>query len=174
MTRSRASWLFLLVTALATAVYVLWWSTYAQIHQQERYAVLAPGAPAEVGGATVRLLGLQQTPLLADTDPADEPEAPLPGTVWVVATVEVLKPGADERSPCGVQLVDTDRRAWSTTSPLVDRALPRCSGDEIVAGRPYRFEASFAVPERSAASIAGLAVPDASTARRTPLLRPAG
>ncbi len=171
MTRSR-SWLFLIVTALATALYVLWWSTYAQIHQQDRYAVLAPGAPAEVGGATVRLIGLQQSAQLADTDPTDEPEAPLPGTVWVVATVEVVKSVTDDRSPCGVQLVDTDLRAWSTTSTLADRTLPRCSSGEIVAGQPYRFEATFAVPERFAASIAGLAVPDPTTARRTSLLRP--
>lgn len=172
MTRPRWAWQLLLAASAGVALYLIWWSSYAIAHQDTRYRQLVPGASARVADTSVRLISLQQTPQLVSS--SGEPLAASVGTVWIVATLEVIRPSEEELGGCSFTLVDTDRRVWTTGFLTVVRAMPRCASDEVRPGVPTRVEAVFSIPTASVGAIAGLAVDDRSTTDPAPLLTPAG
>lgn len=170
---SRPLWArrLLIIAAAGVALYLIWWTTYATVHQESQYGQLAPGESTQVGGTTVRLLRLEQAGTLRSTSTLGDNAAP-PGAVYVVAILEVIRADVEDYTGCTFTLVGTDRRIWSTAFITVSRDRLRCSSDEVVAGRPTEVEALFAVPQRAVGSIAGVGVEDQSKAGRTPLLTP--
>jgi hypothetical protein len=152
-------------------LYVLWWTTYAGIHFDQRFTPRAPGEAGRVGGTTIRLLSLTSTPLLADQKYAGPAEAAEPGTVWVVAVMEASQePGAPEFY-CTVELVGPGGRRWEKQSK-VTRTVPHCASDQVKPGSPTRFETVFLVPERFVGQIVGVALLDPSVADRVDVVIP--
>src|SRR3712207_3188823 len=83
----------LVLTAASALVllYLLWWTTYAGIHMEERFVQQPAGAAAEVGGTSIRLLSLRQSTLLADQKYSGVPEQASSGTTWEVAEMEAVQ-----------------------------------------------------------------------------------
>jgi hypothetical protein len=163
----------LVTTAVGCLVllYVLWWTTYAGIHFEQRFVQQPPGAAGQVGGTSIRLLSLTATPLLADQEYGGNPEATDPGAVWVVAVAEAVQaPGAPEFY-CTLELLGPDGRRWEKANK-VGRTLPYCRGDEVNSGRTVRFESIFLVPERFVGGIVGVALLDPAVTDRADVIRP--
>jgi hypothetical protein len=163
----------LFVTAVGALVllYVLWWTTYAGIHFEERFAQQPAGAAAEVSGTTIRLLSLRQSALLADQKFNGVPEHAGSRTTWVVAELEaVQRPDAPDFY-CTVELVGPDARHWERQSKF-NRTVPSCDSEEIGSGRSVRFEAIFLVPQQYADQLMGVALMDSSVADRVPVITP--
>lgn len=162
--------LFVIACVALTTIYLTWWTAYATVHQSERFVPLPAGRPLERPELTLRVLSLAQAAQLTASD-GGEPARPEPGTVWVVATMEVVRHVEDDLPVCNPTLVDTDQRQWSTKPPSTTRAL-QCDSDDVVIGQPYRYEAIYSVPSRLSSAVAGVALVDSTTVRRTPLLSP--
>src|SRR3712207_9004211 len=80
-------------------IYLLWWTTYADIHFEERFAQQPPGAAGQVAGTSVRLVSVTRSDLLARQLYGGPPEPASPGTVWVVAEFEaVQQPRSEEHT----------------------------------------------------------------------------
>jgi hypothetical protein len=163
--------LFAFAALAAVLIYLIWWVTYAGIHYIPRYTLRPPGVAGEVQGTSVRLLSLTRAEQLADGT-GTKPGLPDPGAVWIVAEFEAVRHDAAQDFLCDTQLMGPQRRPWSPAATRVTRATPRCSPDDLVVGQPLRFESIFMVPVRYADQLAGVALPDNSTAARTPVIRP--
>ena len=61
---------------------------------------------------------------------------------------------------------------WEPADVYIERSVPRCDSSELGVDRPHRFEALYMVPRRYADQLIGIALPDNSTADRTPVIRP--
>jgi hypothetical protein len=164
--------LFVTAVAAMVLVYLLWWTTYAEIHIEGRYTQRPAGATGKVGGTSIRLLSLTRSPLLADQKSGGPPDKASPGTTWVVADLEGLqRPGAPKLL-CTFELIGPAGRAWENQGFLFDRSMPSCTLSEFPPGTPVRFEEVFLVPERFADQLVGVALVDHSVARRTPVVVP--
>jgi hypothetical protein len=165
----------LFVTSVGAMVllYLLWWTTYAGIHTEDRFVQLPPGAAGQVGGTSIRVLSLARAPQLAMQKYSGPPKQPSPGTVWVVAVLEaVQRPGAP-KFYCTLELVGPDGRRWKTEGE-VNRTRRYCSSDDITPDRPAEFESIFLVPARFADQIAGVALMDPTVPDRVPVITPPG
>ena len=152
-------------------LYVLWWTTYAGIHFNQRFTQRPPGEAGRVGGTTIRLRSLTSTPLLADQKYAGPAEVADPRTVWVVAVLEATRePGAPEFY-CTVELLGPGGRRWDPQSK-VTRTVPYCASDQVKPGSPTQFETIFLVPERFVGQIVGVALLDPSVADRVDVVTP--
>jgi len=164
--------LFVILCVALTTIYLTWWTAYAKVHQSERFVPLPAGRPLERPDLTLRVISVAQAAQLTASD-GGEPARPDPGTVWVVATMEVVRHAEDVLFICSPTLVSTDQRQWSTNTPTTTRAL-HCESDAVVTGQPYRYEAVYSVPTRAVSTVAGVALLDGSDVSRTPLLTPPG
>jgi hypothetical protein len=152
-------------------LYLLWWTTYAGIHFDQRFAQQPPGAPGKARGTSTRLLSLARSELLADQKYGGVPEQATPGTTWVVAELEaVQQPGAPDFF-CTFELVGPGGRRWETQFKA-GRMAADCTSEELKSGRPVRIETIFLVPERFVDQIAGVALVDSSVADRVPVITP--
>lgn len=175
----RTAWsprhlLVLLSAGLAVAVYLVWWTTYASIHFEDRWRQAPLGGSARVQGADLTLLQLQAADELTDIG-GRAPAVPPAGAVWIVAKVVVTVHRDPKGFFCPDTLLGTRGQQWSTEIfASVSRADPVCSPDEIEVGIPYRFELLFQVPGRDVGQVAGLLLTDPSSAGRKVVLRPPG
>lgn len=151
-------------------LYLLWWTTYAQVHFEQRYAPAAPGAAGEVAGTSIRVLSLTAAAQLADQKYGGEPESAEPGTVWVVAELEAVQAPGAPTFYCSLELLGPDGRRWSPQIKTA-RTLSSCSADAL-SDRPVRFETIFLVPERFRGELVGIALLDSTDAGRVPVVRP--
>jgi hypothetical protein len=163
--------LFLTAVGALVLLYLLWWTTYAGIHFQERFVQQPAGAAAEVGGTSMRLLSLRQSTLLADQKFNGVPEQAGSGTTWVVAELEAVQQPDAPDFYCTLELVGPDGRRWEKQTKF-NRTLPWCDSKEIASGRSVRFEAIFLVPEQYADQLMGVALMDPSVADRVPVIMP--
>ena len=92
--------------------------------------------------------------------------------MWIVAEFEAVRHDASQDFLCDTQVMGPQQRLWTPVTAEVTRATPSCSPEDLVVGRPLRFESIFMVPVRYADQLAGVALPDNSTAARTPVLTP--
>jgi hypothetical protein len=163
----------LVATAVGCLVllYVLWWTTYAGIHFNERFTQRPPGAAGQVGGTAVRVLSLTSTPLLADQLYAGPPDPAPSGAVWVVAVLEATQQPGAPAFFCPLELVDRDGRRWDAQT-IGTRAMPYCGSDLVKPGPPVQFETVFLVPERLVGQVVGLALLDPASADRVDVVRP--
>jgi hypothetical protein len=162
--------LFPIAAFAAVAIYLIWWVTYAGIHFNTRYSIRPPGAAAEVQGTTVRLKSLVQAGELSDAN-GRQPALPDPGTVWVVAHLEIFRHDPAKEFPCGAELLGPEGRRWKESLPKVKRAVSWCQLQNPV-GQLVQFESVFVVPARYADQLIGVALLDLSTAARTSVLTP--
>lgn len=153
-------------------LYLLWWTTYARIHFEQRYAPEPRGAAGEVAGTSIRVLSLTAAPQLADQRYGGEPESAEPGTVWVVAELEAVQAPGATKFFCTLELLGPDGRRWPPQTKT-SRTLPSCSADALSA-RPLRFETIFLVPERFRGELVGIVLLDPSGPERAPVVTPAG
>jgi hypothetical protein len=165
-------------TALATtavgclvALYLLWWTSYAGIHFNQRFAQQPPGVPAKAGGTSIRVLSMTRSDLLGQPAYGDEPKQAGPGATWVVAELEAVQQPGAPNFYCTLELVGPDRRHWDKKSSA-GRTVPDCDTDELKSGRPLRFETIFLVPDRFADQIAGVALMDPTVPDRVPVITP--
>ena len=152
-------------------LYVLWWTTYAGIHFDQRYSQRPPGEAGETGGTTVRLLSMTSSPMLADQKYAGPPEPAAPGTVWVVAVLEATRAPGSPEFYCTVELLGPDGRRWEKEGK-VTRTLPACGSDVVQPGPPVQFETIFLVPERFVGQIDGVALLDPLVPDRVDVVTP--
>jgi hypothetical protein len=163
--------LFMTSVGALVMLYLLWWTTYAGIHVEERFVQQPPGAAGQVGGTSIRLLSLTRAPQLDMQKYGGPPKQPSPGTVWVVAVFEaVAQPGAPEFY-CTLELVGPDGRRWKSASE-VDRHRPSCISLDFTPNRPTEFESIFMIPERFADQIVGVALMDPTVPDRVPVITP--
>ena len=163
--------LFVTSVSAMALLYLLWWTTYAGIHVEERFVQRPPGAAGQVGGTSIRLLSLTRAAQLAMQKYGGDPEQPSPGTVWVVAVFEAVpQPGAPEFY-CTLDLLGPDGRRWKAESE-VNRFRPGCISREKTPDRPAEFESIFLVPERFADQIVGVALMDPTVPDRVPVITP--
>jgi hypothetical protein len=160
-------------TAVACLVvlYLLWWTTYADIHFNERFAQRPPGIAGQVGGTSIRLLSITQSKLLADQTNGGVPEQASPGTTWVVAQLEAVQPPGAPDFYCTIELLGPGGRLWDKQFKVA-RTTPECRSDDLKSSRPVRFETIFLVPERFGDRIAGVALMDPVVADRVPVITP--
>jgi hypothetical protein len=175
-TRVRMGWLVerrsltVVITAALVAIYLIWWVSYAEIHQHARYRQLAPGAAVNTKGLTLRLDRVVIADQLLDESGDEPPAAAVPGAVWVVAQFQVSQRDPNE-SCCEFLLVGTDGSTWSDTYPSVSRAVGSFFSSDFA---PYRFEETYEVLARVANHLAGVAVQDLTSPAPMPVLRPSG
>jgi hypothetical protein len=160
--------LVLVITAALVAIYLIWWVSYAEVHQHARYRQLFPGAAVTTKGLTVRLERVVIADQLLDEYGDEPPAVAVPGAVWVVAQFQVTQRDPGE-SCCEFLLVGTDGSTWSDTYPSVSRAVGSFFSSDTA---PYKFEETYEVPARAANHLAGVVVQDQTTAAPLPLLRP--
>jgi hypothetical protein len=174
--RVRMGWLAdrrspaLVITAALVAIYLIWWVSYAEIHQHSRYRQLAPGAALTTRGLTLRLERVVIADQLLDESGDEPPAVAAPGAVWVVAQFQVTERDPSQ-SCCEFLLVGTDGSAWSDTYPSVTRAVGSFFSSDTA---PYRFEETYEVPTRAADHLAGVVVQDQTSPAPMPVLRPPG
>ncbi len=165
--------LFVTMAFSLVLLYLIWWTAYTNVHYESRYTPQPPGAAAEVHGTSVRLLSLTQSDQLTEVGPDQPPKVPDPGAVWIVAELEAVRHGEASEFLCQTEVVGPQGVRWEPASVYVDRSVPSCDSTALGVGQPYRFEALYMVPRRYADQLAGIALPDRSTADRTAVLRPA-
>ena len=165
--------LFVTMAFSLVLLYLIWWTAYTNVHYESRYMPQPPGAAAEVHGTSVRLLSLTQCEQLTEVGPEQPPKVPDPGAVWIVAELEAVRHGEASEFLCQTEVVGP-QGALGTGSAYVDRSVPSCDSTALGVEQPYRFEALYMVPRRYVDQLAGIALPDRSTADRTPVLLPAG
>lgn len=170
----RRAWLLTAVVGLVVLVYLTGWSVYALARTgEDRYRALAPGAPATALDAEWRLLGLVRTDRLVAS--AGEPGHAAAGSTYVVAELERTPTTATDFAFCTTALLGPDGRVWEPAdfgSGVPSRDAPSCSTEDLEVGRTYAFEVVYLVPTAFVDQLVGVAVPDRSTAARTPVLRP--
>ena len=152
-------------------LYLLWWTTYAGIHFEERFAQQPPGAPGKVGGTSIRVLSMTRSHLLANQTYESAPKPASPGTSWVVVELEAVQQQGAPDFYCTIELAGLEGRLWEKQFQ-VGRTAPTCDSDELKSGRPVRFETIFSVPDRLIDQIAGVALLDSTVADRVPVITP--
>ena len=152
-------------------LYLLWWTTYAGIHFEQRFAQAPPGAPGKAGGTSIRLLSVARSDLLTDQKYGGVPEQATPGTTWVVAQLEAVQQPDAPDFFCTLELLGPGGRRWEKQFKT-GRMAPDCTSEELKSGRPARCETIFLVPERFVDQIAGVALIDSSVADRVPVITP--
>lgn len=167
---TRTRWWVLVVPLALVAIYITGWAVYADQHLRPHYTRAAPGATADARGVTWRVRALTTTDSLTSSSGAP-PAVPDVGAVWVVADLEALQHPGGERFSCEVDLLGPDEQVWKRDAVVPVQRAARCDPEQLVAGRPYRFEAIFLVPQRHAHQL-GVLVPDLTTAAPTPVLTP--
>jgi hypothetical protein len=160
--------LLLVITSALVLIYLIWWVSYAQTHQNPRYRQLAPGAVVSVKGLTVRLEQLIIADQLAAEDKTEPPAVPVSGAVWVVAQYQVSHRDF-KQTCCNFVLVGANGATWSDAYPSVGRTLGSFYSSETA---PYEFEQIFEVPSGVVGQLVGIAVEDLTSPARTPVLRP--
>ena len=171
----RRAWLLAGCAALMVLTYLLGWTAYATngLSALGRLQQLAPGQSGTAIGAEYRLLSLQVTEQIRDQEYPDKSEIAGANAAWVVAEIEVVRREAKPDYYCSFQLVGPDRRRWDSDPPTLQRTLSSfCREEELPVGRPGRVEVIFNIPSDYLDQIYGVAVPDASSRRATPVLRP--
>jgi hypothetical protein len=172
----RRAWLQTAVVGLLVLVYLVGWAVYALAHTgADRYRALGPGVPATALGAEWRLLSLVQTTRL--TASAGEPGVAAAGATYVVASLERTPLAATDFLSCGTALLGPGGRIWEPgdfSLGVPTREAPRCSSEDREVGRTYAFEVVYVVPTAFVDQVVGVALPDRTTADRTPVLRPPG
>lgn len=153
-------------------LYLLWWTTYAAIGLEQRFAAQAAGQPAVSRGTSVTLVSLTRTLLLADQEYGDAPEPAQPGAVWVVALLDATRAADAPEFYCTLELAGAQGQRW-TVQTQVNRTVPWCGKNELAPGATQRFEMIFLVPERYADQVVGVAVLDSSSTDPVPVIRPA-
>ncbi|SDT42674.1 hypothetical protein SAMN04488543_4325 [Friedmanniella luteola] len=170
----RRAWLLTAAGALVTLLYLLSWSVYALAHTgDDRYRAVAPGAPARALSAEWRLLGLVRTPRLVAS--SGEPGLAGAGATYVVAELERTPVEVTDFAFCTTALLGPGGRVWEPGdrgSGVPSRDTPGCSSEDREVGRAYRFEVVYLVPTAFVDQVVGVALPDRTTAARTPVLRP--
>ncbi len=173
----RRAWLLAGCAGLLVLTYLLGWTAYAAngLSALGRLQQLPPGQSGTAIGAEYRLLSLQVSDEIRDQESPNRSEIAGANTVWVVAEIEVVRREAKQDFYCNFQLVGPDRRRWESDPPTLQRKLSSfCKEDELPIGRPGRVEVIFNIPTAYLDQIYGVAVPDASSRRATPVLRAAG
>ena len=164
--------LFLTAVAALVLLYLLWWTTYAGIHFQARFAQQPAGAAAEVGGTSIRVVSLRQSRMLADQKYSGIPEQAsvrddlgdrrARGGAAAGCSGLLLHPGAGRsRHPALGEAVQVQPNT-------ARRATPRRSSQVS----SVRFEAIFLVPQQFADQLMGVALMDPSVADRVPVITP--
>ncbi len=165
--------LFLTAVCAMVLLYLLWWTTYATIHFDDRFDQRPSGASVErSGGTTIRLVSLTRSAMLADQLYGGAPEQAGPGTTWIVAIFEAVQTGGT-KIPCTFEVVGPGGRAWQQQSLLTKRTISSCVSAEF-GPTPVRVEEIFLVPERFADQLVGVALLDHGVTERSPVVRPAG
>ena len=118
------------------------------------------------------MLSLTRSDQLTEVDPARPPKIPDPGAVWIVAELEAVRHDEASEFLCQTEVVGPQGVRWEPADVYVERSVPRCDSSELGWASRYRFEALYMVPRRYADQLAGIALPDRSTAARTPVIRP--
>ena len=170
----RRAWLWTAAVGLLVLIYLAGWTVYALAHTgEDRYRVVEPGAPATALDAEWRLLSLVQTTRLAAS--SGEPGYAEAGVTYVVAQLERTPVTATDFAFCTTALLGPGGRIWDPadySAGLPSRDAPSCSSEDLEVGRTYRFEVVYVVPTAFVDEAVGVALPDGSTAARTPVLRP--
>jgi hypothetical protein len=166
--------LFVISVGAMVLIYLLWWTTYAGIHGQDRFVQQPPGAAGQVGGTRIRLLSLTRSEQLAMQKYGGGPaKQSSPGTVWVVAVFEAVPQAGAPEFYCTFELVGPDGRRWKVESE-VNRTRPSCLSRDTTPDRAAEFESIFLVPERFADQIVGVALSDPTVPDRVPVITPPG
>ena len=165
--------LYLISVSCLVVLYLLWWTSYAGIHFNERFAQQPPGATGRAGGTSIRLLSISRSDLLADQEFGGAPKPADQGTTWVVAELEAVQQSGAPEFFCTLELAGVDGRLWDKRFQT-GRTVPDCDSDELKSGRPVRFETIFEVPKRYADQITGVALTDPTVADRVPVITPPG
>ncbi|MBB3329027.1 hypothetical protein [Microlunatus antarcticus] len=171
--RVRA-WLVAAIAALLVLIYLSVELTYSSTHlDPPRYTPVEPGEVGHGKSADFRLLSLRQTERWGQQS-GGEPGAPDPGSVWVVAELEVTPRQREDYLLCSLHLVSTDGRSWDSAFGAPTHEGESCAPDpeNVELGTTYPFVLGFQVPATEADHLAGLAV-DMFSWRSYPLLRPA-
>lgn len=165
----------LVTTAVGCLVllYIVWWTTYAGIHFDQRFTQPPAGQSTTVRGTTVTLASLTRSPLLADQQYGGPPDPAEPGAVWVIAELEAVRAADAPEFVCTLELLGPEARRWSMAYQS-KRSTPWCGEEDLLPGGHQRFEMVFAVPERFATQLFGVAVLDSSSADRAAVLTPPG
>ena len=162
------------VVASVVLTYLTGWSVYALAHTgDDRYAVGAPGTPAEALDAEWRLLSLVRTTRLVAS--AGEPGQAGAGSTFVVAELERTPTAATDFAFCSTVLLGPDGREWEPADYGVgvpSRDALSCDSEDREVGRTYGFQVVYLVPTRFVDAVVGIALPDRSSADRTAVLRP--
>lgn len=170
----RRAWLSTAVVGLVVLLYLVGWTVYSLAHTgDDRYRAVDPGAPATVRDAEWRLLSLVRTTRL--TASSGEPGYADAGATYVVAQLERTPVAASDFALCATALLGPGGRIWEPggySLGLPVREAPTCSSEDRVVGQSYRFEVVYVVPTAFVDEVVGVALPDRSTADRTPVLRP--
>ena len=152
-------------------LYVLWWTTYAGIHFEQRYTQRPSGEAGQTSGTTIRVLSMTSSLLLADQKYAGPPEPAAPGAVWVVVVLEATRPPGAPDFYCPLELLGPDGRRWEKQGK-VTRTLPSCGSDAVQVGPPVQIETIFLVPERYVGQIEGVALLDPLVPDRVDVITP--
>lgn len=171
--RVRA-WLVAAIAALLVLIYLTAELTYSSTHlDPPRYAPVDPGEVGHGRSADFRLLSLRQTERWGQ-EVGGQPGTPDPGSVFVVAQLEVTPREHEDYLLCSLSLVATDGRSWDPVSLGPTHEGESCAPDpeDVRLGTTYPFVLGFQVPASEAGSLAGLAV-DTYSWRSYPLVRPA-
>lgn len=170
----RRAWLRTAVVALVVLGYLVGWTVYALAHTgDDRYRAVEPGEAATALDAEWRLLSLVQTTRLAAS--AGEDGYAEAGSTFVVAQLERTPVTATDFAFCTTALLGPGGRVWGPGGyglGVPSRDTPSCGSEDTVVGRTYRFEVIYVVPTGLLDDVVGVALPDGTTARRTPVLRP--
>ncbi|WP_157973759.1 hypothetical protein [Desertihabitans aurantiacus] len=172
----RRPWRLLLVAVCVAALTGVGWVGWYQANSGWLLRPAAPGATVRVEGSTYRLIELYSADRLVGTDPGEEPQQPPPGTVFVVARVEVDTRGAEQvatadgpvRAWCDLPLLGTGTAVWDPQAPVVGRPLP----STCEAAAAQTVEVVYRVPLRDRDRVRGVLVRPTLGPGTTHLLRP--
>jgi hypothetical protein len=172
--RHRA-WIRAGCVALATLIYLCWWTSYAVngLSAYGRFDQLDPGEVAVVKGAEFHLTSLVQTDALTNSITGDR-VAPAPNIVWLVADIEVTRRSDPDYFYCSFEVLGPDRRTWEDDSLGVSREIENsCDKDSAPIGHTVAVEAVFQIPERYVDQLAGVGVIDDGSRTPEPVMVPA-
>jgi hypothetical protein len=171
--RLRA-WLAAALAVLLVLVYLSVEWTYASTHlPPPRFHPVAPGAVGRGTYADFRLVSLRRTEHFGH-DLDGDPGSPDPGSVWVVAQLEITPRRHQDYVLCTSSIVATDGRSWAPEDLGPTHEGESCAGDDdedVRLGTTYPFVAAYEVPEDEADHIAGIGIETYSW-HAQPLLRP--
>ena len=170
----RRAWLWTAVVGLVVLIYLVGWTVYSLAHTgEDRYRAFEPGAAATALDAEWRLVSLVRTTRLAAS--SGEPGYADAGSTFVVAQLERTPVTVSDFAFCTTALLGPGGRVWEPGGyglGVPSRDTPSCDLEDREVGRTYRFEVVYVVPSAFVDEVVGVALPDGTTAGRTPVLRP--